>query len=53
MIKQVTGTIASRVFVTAMNLLVMVLAGHSLGAEGLGVISLIVPGITLVMLPAI
>ena len=52
MIKQVTGTIASRVFVTAMNLLVMVLAGHSLGAEGLGVISLIVLGITLVMLPA-
>ncbi len=52
MIKQVTGTIASRVFVTAMNLLVMVLAGHSLGAEGLGIISLIVLGITLVMLPA-
>src|SRR5262245_42229456 len=52
MLKQATGTVLSRVFVTAMNLLVMVLAGHALGAEGLGTIGLIVLGITLVMLPA-
>jgi O-antigen/teichoic acid export membrane protein len=52
MLKQATGTILSRVFVTAMNLLVMVLAGHAMGASGLGVISLIVLGITLVMVPA-
>ncbi len=52
MLKQATGTVLARVFVTAMNLLVMVLAGHALGAEGLGMISLVVLGITLVMLPA-
>lgn len=52
MLKQATSTVLSRVFVTAMNLLVMVLAGHSLGAAGLGTIGLIVLGITLVMLPA-
>ncbi len=52
MLKQVTGTIVSRVFVTTMNLLVMMLAGHALGSEGLGTISLIVLGITLIMLPA-
>ena len=49
--RQITSTIASRVFVTAMNLLVMGLAGHALGARGLGIIGLIVLGITLVMLP--
>lgn len=52
MLKQATGTVLARVIVTAMNLLVIVLAGHALGAEGLGVISLVVLGITLVMLPA-
>ncbi len=52
MLKQATSTVLSRLFVTAMNLLVMVMAGHSLGAEGLGTIGLIVLGITLVMLPA-
>src|SRR5262245_16041711 len=52
MIRQVTGTVVSRVFVTLMNLLVMMLAGHALGAAGIGTISLIVLGITLVMLPA-
>ncbi len=52
MLKQATGTVLSRLFVTAMNLLVMVLAGHTLGADGLGTIGLIVLGITLVMLPA-
>jgi O-antigen/teichoic acid export membrane protein len=52
MVKQAVGTVLSRLFVTAMNLLVMVLAGHALGADGLGTIGLIVLGITLVMLPA-
>ncbi len=52
MLKQATTTVLSRVFVTAMNLLVMVIAGHALGADGLGTIGLIVLGITLVMLPA-
>ena len=52
MLKQATGAVLSRVFVTAMNLLLMVLAGHALGADGLGTIGLIVLGITLVMLPA-
>ncbi len=52
MLKQVTGTIAARVFGTGMNLVVIMLAGHALGAPGLGAISLITLGITLVMLPA-
>ena len=52
MLKQATGTVLARVFVTTMNLLVMVLAGHALGAEGLGTIGLVVLGITLVLLPA-
>jgi O-antigen/teichoic acid export membrane protein len=52
MLKQATGTVLSRVFVAAMNLLVMVLAGHAFGAAGLGTIGLVVLGITLVMLPA-
>jgi O-antigen/teichoic acid export membrane protein len=52
MLKQVTGTIAARVFATGMNLVVVMLAGHALGAPGLGAISLITLGITLVMLPA-
>ena len=52
MLKQATSTVLSRVFVTAMNLLVMILAGHALGADGLGTIGLVVLGITLVMLPA-
>lgn len=52
MLKQATSTVVSRVFVTGMNLLVMVLAGHILGASGLGTIGLLVLGITLVMLPA-
>lgn len=51
MLKQISGTVAARVFVTVMNLLVIVLAGHSLGADGLGTISLIVLGITLVLIP--
>ena len=49
MMRQTAGTIIARVFITAMNLLVMMLAGHRLGASGLGDISLIVLGITLIM----
>ncbi len=52
MLKHATGTVLARLFITGMNLLVMMLAGHALGAEGLGTIGLIVLGITLVMLPA-
>ena len=50
MIRPVVGTIFTRVFVQAMNLLVIMLAGHALGAEGLGAISLIVLAITIVVL---
>lgn len=52
MLKKITGTIASRLFIAVMNLLLTVQAGHALGASGLGIISLVVLGITLVMLPA-
>ncbi|MCB0784673.1 MAG: hypothetical protein KDC02_10735, partial [Flavobacteriales bacterium] len=50
MIRPAIGTIATRVFVQVMNLLVIVVAGHRLGAVGLGDISLVVLGITIVML---
>ncbi len=50
MIRSVVGTIGTRVLVQGMNLLVFMLAGHRLGAEGLGAISLIVLGITIVVL---
>lgn len=52
MIRQITGTIAARVSVTALNLAVTMLAGHRLGAFGLGTISMVVLGITLLMLAA-
>lgn len=52
MLKQIPGTIASRFFTAVMNLLLTMLAGHALGAEGLGIISLLLLGITLVMLLA-
>jgi len=52
MIRQASGTIAARVHITGMNLLTVMLAGHSLGPAGLGAISLVVLGITLLMLPA-
>ena len=52
MIRQATGTLLARVHVTGMNLLTMMLAGHNLGIAGLGGISLVVLGITLLMLPA-
>lgn len=52
MIRQATGTVLARVHSTAMNLLTVMLAGHVLGGAGLGAISLIVLGITLLMLGA-
>ena len=50
MIRPVIGTIATRLVVTAANLLVIMIAGHTLGTVGLGEISLIVLGITFIML---
>jgi O-antigen/teichoic acid export membrane protein len=50
MIRPVIGTVAARVVITAMNLLVIMAAGQLLGAEGLGTISLVVLGITFVLL---
>lgn len=50
MLKQITGTIAARIVTTVMGLLIAVIAGHRLGAAGLGAIGLIVLGITLIRL---
>lgn len=50
MLKAISGTIVARIITTVMGLLVSVIAGHQLGAEGLGTIGLIVLGITLVRL---
>lgn len=50
MLKAISGTVLARIATTAMGLLVAVVAGHRLGAEGLGVIGLVVLGITLVRL---
>lgn len=50
MIRPVIGTIATRVVVMAMTLLTIMVAGHTLGTEGLGTISLIVLGITFILL---
>jgi O-antigen/teichoic acid export membrane protein len=49
MIRPVIGTIAARIAVAAMNLLVVMAVGHRAGAEGLGGMSLIVLGVTLVL----
>ncbi|MCW5897679.1 MAG: polysaccharide biosynthesis C-terminal domain-containing protein [Flavobacteriales bacterium] len=49
MIRPVLGTIGTRIVVMASNLLVIAVAGHALGTEGLGEIGLIVLGITLIM----
>lgn len=48
MIAPVLGSMATRVWSTLANMLVIMLAGHKLGAEGLGAISLIILAITLV-----
>jgi len=50
MIRPVVGTVLSRVVMAVVNLLVIVAAGQALGAEGLGTISLIVLGITIILL---
>ncbi|MCB0793940.1 MAG: hypothetical protein KDB88_04315, partial [Flavobacteriales bacterium] len=50
MTRPVIGTVVSRILVQVMNLLVIMMAGHALGAEGLGDIGLIVLAITLIML---
>ena len=52
MIRPVAGTIATRVLVMIMNLGVIMLAGHAMGARGLGDISLVVLAITFIMLLA-
>ncbi len=50
MIRPVLGTVAARAAITGMNLLLVVLAGQTLGAAGLGSIGLILLGITLILL---
>lgn len=50
MIRPVAGTIVARVAITVLNLLLVVVGGHALGAEGLGTISLIVLAITIILL---
>lgn len=52
MMRQAAFTILARICITGMNLLLTMIAGHRLGAAGLGDISLIVLGIALVVLPA-
>lgn len=50
MLKLISGTILARLATTVMGLLVAVVAGHQLGAAGLGTIGLVVLSITLVRL---
>lgn len=50
MIRPVIGTIASRIAIAVLNLLVVALAAHRLGAAGVGTIALIVLGITFILL---
>lgn len=50
MIRSAAGTIATRVVVMAGNLATIVAVGHALGSEGLGLVSLIVLGITFILL---
>lgn len=52
MIRPVIGTIGARVLITAANLLLVALAGRTLGAEGLGSISLILLGVTIILIMA-
>src|SRR5688572_8547443 len=49
MIRPVISTITSRVFIVLMNLLVIMLAGRTLGTEGLGAISLLVLCVTFIL----
>jgi O-antigen/teichoic acid export membrane protein len=50
MIRPVIGTLASRISVAVLNLLVIALAAQRLGASGVGAMSLIVLGITFILL---
>lgn len=50
MIRVLSGTVASRVLVTFFNFLTIAFAAQALGKEGIGVISLILLGITIIML---
>ena len=50
MMRPAIGTIVTRLFVTLMNLMVIMVAGHQLGAEGLGTISLIVLAVAFILL---
>lgn len=50
MIRPVIGTLASRIAIAVLNLLVIALAAQGLGVSGVGAISLIVLGITFILL---
>jgi len=50
MIRSAAGTIATRVVVMAGNLATIMAVGHARGSEGLGLVSLIVLGITFILL---
>ncbi|MCB9169102.1 MAG: polysaccharide biosynthesis C-terminal domain-containing protein [Flavobacteriales bacterium] len=50
MIRPIVGTFLARAWTTVSNLLVVMVAGHALGTQGLGVISLVVLGITIIQL---
>jgi O-antigen/teichoic acid export membrane protein len=50
MIRALSGTVLAKATVAIFNLLVIALAGRSMGAEGVGTISLIVLAITIIML---
>ncbi len=51
-LRQVTGTLLTRVWTAAAGMVVVMLAGHHLGAQGLGEIGLIVLALSLIMLLA-
>lgn len=50
MIRSAAGTVATRVIVMAGNLATIMAVGHALGSEGLGIVSLIILGITFILL---
>lgn len=52
MIRPVIGTVVARVAATGMSLILVALAGRNLGVEGLGTISLLVLGVTLILVLA-
>ncbi|HOZ39538.1 MAG TPA: polysaccharide biosynthesis C-terminal domain-containing protein [Flavobacteriales bacterium] len=50
MIRSILGTVGTRMMMTVMSLLVVMAAGHGLGAEGVGSVSLIVLGAAIILL---